>query len=200
MARRVTRDEVLRAVATGPGRGRAGQLSPEAYVDSVLDQVRPRLVDQVQRLTAGGGSLPAPADLANLLRAGFPVGAPAELDPHYADIGPFYDSAGAIHQLGGLTKQALDSRRTNQTVLAMQTGDGHWLYPAWQFTGLGSIHTALTPVLKGLRGLDRWMAGVWLVAEHPDLGGRSPRQALRDGVDSGDVARLALHDKQALAA
>lgn len=94
----------------------------------------------------------------------------------------------------------LDSRRTNQTVLAMQTGDGHWLYPAWQFTGQGSIHAALAPVLKALRGLDRWMAGVWLVAEHPDLGGRSPRRALRNGVDSGDVARLALHDKQALAA
>lgn len=65
----------------------------------------------------------------------------------------------------------------------MRTADGQWLYPAWQFTGGGGIHPVLVPVLKALRGLDRWAAGVWLVAAHPDLSGSSPRQALRDGAD-----------------
>jgi hypothetical protein len=174
-------------------------MSPQAYADSVWDVLRSQLVDRIRRLAETGSPVPEPADLAALIGAGLPA-APAELDPHYADIGPFYDSAGAMRQLGGVTKQALDSRRSNQTVVAMQTGDGHWLYPAWQFTGNGGIHPVLVPVLKALRGLNRWAAGVWLVSAHPSLDGRSPRQALREQVDPRLVARLALHDKTSLVA
>ena len=175
-------------------------LSPQDYVDSVLLEVRPRLLDRVQELSHRGSALPEPTDLARLLGAGLPGAGPAELDAHFVGLGPFYDSAGAIHQLGAVTKQALASRRTNESVLAMRTGDGQWLYPAWQFTGDGGIHPALVPVLKALRGLDRWAAGVWLVAAHPDLSGSSPRQALRDGTDPAAVARLALRDTSALVA
>jgi len=175
-------------------------LSYQDYVDSVLLEVRPQLLARVRELFDRGSALPEPRDLAMLLGAGLPGASPAELDPHYADLGPFYDSAGALHQLGQVTKQALASRRTNESVLAMRTGDGQWLYPAWQFTGTGGIHPVLVPVLKALRGLDRWAAGVWLVAHHPDLSGSSPRQALRDGTDPDTVAQLALRDKTALAA
>ena len=79
-------------------------------------------------------------------------------------------------------------------------GDGQWLYPAWQFTGDGRVHGVLAPVLKALRGLDRWAAGVWLVSAHPDLDGSSPREALRAGTDADSVARLAQHDKTTLVA
>ncbi len=175
-------------------------LSPQDYVDSVLDEVRPQLLDRVRELSHRGSVLPEPRDLALLLGAGLPDAGPSDLDPHYADVGPFYDSAGARHQLGGVTKQALGSRRANESVLAMRTGDGHWLYPAWQFTGDGGIHPVLAPVLKALRGLDRWAAGVWLVAAHPDLSGASPREALRDGTAPATVARLARHDASTLVA
>jgi len=174
--------------------------SHQDYVDSVLLEVRPQLAARVRELFDRGSALPEPHDLARLLGAGLPVAGPAELDPHYAELGPFYDSAGALVQLGQVTKQALASRRANESVLAMRTGDGQWLYPAWQFTGSGGLHPVLVPVLKALRGLDRWAAGVWLVAEHPDLSGASPRQALRNGTDPDTVARLALRDKTALAA
>ena len=175
-------------------------LSDQDYVDSVLLEVRPQLLDRVRDLSHRGSALPEPRDLARLLEAGLPSAGPAELDPHYADLGPFYDSAGALHQLGGVTKQALSSRGVNESVLAMRTGNGQWLYPAWQFTGDGGIHPVLVPVLMALRGLDRWSAGVWLVAAHPDLSGSSPRQALRDGTEPDTVARLALRDKTALIA
>ncbi len=175
-------------------------LSPQDYVDSVLLEVRPRLLDRVRELSHRGSALPEPRDLALLLGAGMPGAGPADLDPHFADLGPFYDSAGALHQLGGVTKQALGSRRANQTILAMRAGDGQWLYPAWQFTGDGGVHPVLVPVLKALRGLDRWAAGVWLVAAHPDLSGSSPRQALRDGSDPATVALLAQRDATALVA
>lgn len=174
--------------------------STQDYVDSVLLAVRPQLLDRVHELANHGSPLPEPRELALLLGAGLPVAGPPELDPHFADLGPFYDSAGALHQLGGVTKQALGSRRTHQSILSMRTGDGQWLYPAWQFTGAGGVHPALVPVLRALRGLDRWAAGVWLVAPHPDLSGSSPRQALRDGTDPATVARLARHDTSALVA
>jgi hypothetical protein len=176
-------------------------MSAQVYVDRVLDELRSTLLARVARLAEAGGSVPAPADLADLLGASLPAaGIEAALDEHFADLGPFYDSAGARVQLGLRTKQALDSRRSTQTILAMQTSDGTWLYPAWQFTGDGSVHRVLLPVLKELRGLDRWQVGVWLVSKHPDLGDISPRQALRDGVDPAIVARIAAHDKTALAA
>lgn len=175
-------------------------LSAQDYVDSVLLAVRPQLLDRVHELAGHGSPLPEPRELALLLGAGLPVAGPADLDPHFADLGPFYDSSGALHQLGGVTKQALGSRRANQSVLAMRAGDGQWLYPAWQFTGTGRVRPVLVPVLKALRGLDRWAAGVWLVAPHPDLSGSSPRQALRDGTEPATVARLARRDASALAA
>ena len=174
------------------------KLTPRTYTNQVLDEVEPRILGLVIKLTEAGVDLPDPKDLAELLQANLPE-ASAELDSHYDDIGPFYASGGALRQLGGGTKQALDSRRRNQTVLAMQTGDGTWLYPAWQFTGQGGIHSVLVPVFKALRGLDRWSAGVWLVSDHPDLSGRSPRHALRDGVAPDVVARLAVRDKTELA-
>jgi hypothetical protein len=180
---------------------RAPRVSAQVYVDSVLDELRAALLPRVARLAEAGRAVPAPSDLADLLGAGLPAaGVEVALDEHFADVGPFYDSAGARLQLGLRTKQALDSRRNTQTILAMQTGDGTWLYPAWQFTGDGSVHQVLLPALKELRGMDRWQVGVWLVSEHPDLGGISPRQALRDGVDPLAVARVAARDKAALAA
>jgi hypothetical protein len=180
---------------------RVPRVSPQVYVDSVLDQLRAALLPRVERLAETGRTVPAPSDLADLLGAGLPAaGVEVALDEHFAEVGPFYDSAGARLQLGLRTKQALDSRRNTQTVLAMQTGDGTWLYPAWQFTGDGRVHQVLLPVLKELRGIDRWQVGVWLVSRHPDLEGISPRQALRDGLDPVAVARLAAHDKAALAA
>lgn len=168
-------------------------LHAEEYVDSLVAALRPRLLAHVARER----DLPAPDELADLLSISLPS---AGLDEHFDGLGPFYDSAGARRQLGGVTKQALESRRHHHTVLALRAGDGTWLYPAWQFTGSGDIHVALRPVLRALRDLDRWAAGVWLVAEHPALGGRSPREALRAGVDPDEVAALARSDAAALVA
>ena len=176
------------------------RVTPQMYVDTLLAQVRPRLLERVNRLAENGTEVLDPGELAGLLEAGLPDAGPAEVHPYYAAVGPFYDTAGARRQLGGVTKQALDSRRGSQTILAMQTGDGHWLYPAWQFTGQGTIHPVLVPVLKQLRGLDRWMAGVWLTNAHPSLEGRTPRQALAEHVDPQVVASLAAQDKATLVA
>ncbi|OIQ80318.1 hypothetical protein GALL_379360 [mine drainage metagenome] len=125
---------------------------------------------------------------------------PNGLDPHYADLGPVFDSRGAAAQLGGITEQALSVRRKTGRVLAMRTGNGTWVYPAWQFTGAGTVHPGLTPVLRALRPLDRWAAGVWLASAHPELNGRSPRAALGEGDDPHRVAALATADAAILTA
>ncbi|WKN47460.1 hypothetical protein [Nocardioides sp. Arc9.136] len=57
--------------------------------------------------------------------------------PMYERIGPFYDSSGAADRLG-VDEEALAARREERTLLAMRTGSGEWLYPAWQFTVEGS--------------------------------------------------------------
>lgn len=116
-----------------------------------------------------------------------------ELDPYYARVGPFYETAGAMHQLD-CTEASLTERRSRGEVLVMAVRSGDWLYPAWQFTGKGAVHPQLTPVLVALRGMDGWLAGVWLVSAHPDLDGRSPRQALREGERPAVVAWVAQHD------
>lgn len=114
-----------------------------------------------------------------------------DMDPMHSSVGPFYDSAGAMKQLRLETQAALLARRERQNVLAMQTLDGTWLYPAWQFTEDGGIHEELTEVLDALRGVDRWVAGLWLVNPHESLGRVSPRQALREGADPHIIAVLA---------
>ena len=66
--------------------------------------------------------------------------------PMYERIGPFYDSSGAAYRLG-VDEAALAAGREEGTVLAMRTGSGEWLYPAWQFTVEGAVHKQLVPVL-----------------------------------------------------
>lgn len=200
MARSVQRSQAaLLTVAPSPSHAAPRQVAPEEYVDDVIDAVRSLLIIRFSQLAEAGTEVPDPDALADLLGATIPDPGPAELDPYFAGVGPFYGSSGARVQLRGITKQALDSRRRNQTILAMQTGGGHWLYPAWQFTGQGTIHDALVPVLRALRGMDRWAAAVWLVSEHPDLKGLTPRQALRELINPEAVARVAQHDKAMLA-
>jgi hypothetical protein len=78
-------------------------------------------------------------------------------------------------------------------VLCMTTSDGHRLYPSFQFDGpdgtplpdLASVLAVLDP-----RRADVWGDAIWVRGPHPELGNRSPAQALRDG-ETDDVIALA---------
>lgn len=87
--------------------------------------------------------------------------------PPYETVGPVYESQGARQQVTHAAEVDLAARRTARTVLARRTREGQWVYPAGRFTGTGTVHVALLPVLSALRDVDHWTAGIWQNTPHP---------------------------------
>lgn len=167
---------------------RRGRLVRDATAD------RPVLAELVraalERAAAGSGNeaptveVPAWQDLLH----------EAPPDPNFADVGPFYDALGARRHLGGVSGASLRAMVATGDVLELQTGGGERVYPAWQFSGR-SVRPELLSVFHALLGLDGWVAAAWLTSPHPDLEGRSPREALREGIDARLVASIAHRDR-----
>ncbi len=172
-----------------------GYSTERDYESALVAALRERLRPRLARL-AEAGVLPAPADLADALAAAVPDAAP---HPAALAIGPMFTSTGAMRRLGVGTKQALASRRAHESVLAMKTADGLWVYPAYQFADRSGLRPGFVAVLRALRGVDRWSAALWLATPHDDLAGLRPVDALAEH-DPATVARLASHYRTALAA
>lgn len=114
-------------------------------------------------------------------------------------VGPFYDGAGVQSWLG-ITRQALQKRRSTRNILGCRTADGHWIYPVWQFQDDGKLIPGLSDVLRALAtGMDDgWTWALWLVGTIPDqLDGKTVIQWLADGGDPEPVLRLAATDAAA---
>jgi hypothetical protein len=79
--------------------------------------------------------------------------------------GPFYDTS-SLRRWLGITRQALDSRARHGRILALTTGDGSRVYPAWQWRADKSPVPHLGEVLSLLLGgaRDPWTAALWLTA------------------------------------
>jgi hypothetical protein len=104
------------------------------------------------------------------------------LDSSWEQLGAFYDT-GAVRSLLGregkpVTRQAVNKRKG---LLALRTGSGQVVYPAFQFRG-GKLVRGLDQVLIELpeRLLSRWTLASWLVTPEPDLGGERPIDVLFD--------------------
>ena len=111
------------------------------------------------------------------------------------ELGPVYDARG-VQAILGVTKQAVSKRR----LLALTTGSGRVVYPAFQFTGtgvvpgLGELMAILDPAL-----VSPWTVASWLVSSSIDVDGARPIDLLADG-DTGPVLALAGEWARALAA
>jgi hypothetical protein len=98
------------------------------------------------------------------------------------EIGPFYDTEGVMTLLGGVTKQAVNDRVRRHRLLALRTGSGRLVYPAFQFdgprvvTGLGAVLDTLVP-----DDTEAWLVASWLSTDDPALRDRAPIRALHDG-------------------
>lgn len=98
-------------------------------------------------------------------------------------LGPMYDVDGVRRLLGRpgapVSRQAVSKRRG---LLALTTGSGRVVYPAFQFVG-GSPLPDLAQVLAALPEtvVSRWTVAAWLVSTEPTLDDARPVDLLAAG-------------------
>jgi len=111
----------------------------------------------------------------------------------WAEVGPFYDAAGAAAVLG-VSMSAVRSRRARGSLLALRSGSGSWVFPVWQFVD-GQVLPGLGRVLRVLRGSDvsEWTLASWLRSPEVELSGRTPLDVLHGGGEDDLVLLVASH-------
>jgi len=96
----------------------------------------------------------------------------------------------------GITRQAVDKRRSRRALLAVPNGSGEYVYPACQFTSDGVI-PGLEEVLRAFQIRSPWSQLSVLVAPAPALKGKTILEALKSGVIERAVAIAASFGEQA---
>jgi len=89
----------------------------------------------------------------------------------------------------GISRQAVDKRRSGNQLLALTQGRRGYSYPSFQFDE-GKTLKGLEVVLGKLCALDPWMQLNFFTTAHERLGGKTPIQALHKGLVEG-VSSLA---------
>jgi hypothetical protein len=96
----------------------------------------------------------------------------------------------------GITRQAVDKRRSRRALLAVPSGSGEYLYPACQFTTDGVVH-GLEDVLQAFQIQSPWTQLSALMASAPALGGKTIFEAMKAGRVETAVAVAASFGEQA---
>jgi hypothetical protein len=96
----------------------------------------------------------------------------------------------------GITRQAVDKRRSRRALLAVPSGSGDYLYPACQFTSTGVI-SGLEKVLQAFHVRSPWTQLSALLAPAPGLGGKTMLEALQAGDVEKALAVAASFGEQA---
>ncbi|HEX6423893.1 MAG TPA: hypothetical protein VFZ79_10460 [Acidimicrobiales bacterium] len=169
----------------------AAATAVDPYVARVSARVSAELSRRVDALRSQGHSpddLGDPDALAARMLAAVPEPSP------WAELGPFYSTAGIARVLGGVSRQAVEERRRRRTILALRTAEGTWVYPAFQLDERNRVVRGLAEVLDRFRPQtpdDEWMVASFLAAPQPALGGRTIVDHLRAGGDLTPVLDLA---------
>ena len=100
--------------------------------------------------------------------------------------------AGAL----GVTRQAVDKRRTRHALLAVPNGSGEYVYPACQFTADGVI-PGLEEVLRAFQIKNPWTQLSVMLASAPSLGGKTILEVLKAGEIERAVDIVASFGEQA---
>ena len=141
-------------------------------------------------------AMAAPTDFGTLARVLIDYGAigsaVADIDPEAVDLATEIEhrtdvvrqaggtlSADEVGRLLNISRQAVDKRRRNKTLLALRQG-GDWLYPRAQFHEYEAI-PGLADVIRGLADSGPWVTLEFLITEDDALCGLSPRAALLKG-------------------
>jgi hypothetical protein len=169
-----------------------------------LKEYRTALVAELEKIVVpgvigrllDGASSVSPTELARRMLAVAP--APAPVSKMAEQVGPtFYDTAGVAVVLGGpgadpVSKQAVEQRRNRRTLLALQTSDGRWIYPTWQFHN-HEVLPGLAEVLAVFAEHSTWSVGTWLTTPSTELDGMTAVQWLEAGADRTHLLSLSRH-------
>lgn len=176
----------------------AHRASEERWARDVSAIVRDELDRRARAMRAAGhdpSALGSPAEMAQRMLATLP-------EPSaWNALGPFYSARGVAQLLGGVTRQAVEDRRKRGAIIALQTAEGTWVYPMFQF---GADNQPVRAIVQAHRRLavgrtDAWSAAAILIGRQPELGGRSIAEHLRTGGDPGAVEELLAPTVAALA-
>lgn len=89
-------------------------------------------------------------------------------------------SADAFAELIGTTRMTVNSKRRSRQVLGLEGAKRGYRFPDWQVGPDGKPFAALPQLFERLGG-SPWAVYRFLVQHHPELGGRTAREALRQG-------------------
>lgn len=109
-------------------------------------------------------------------------------------LGPFWSSAKVRRELD-LDTLGLQARQQEGRLLGLPTSDGVWVYPVAQFEercGEVRVRPALVSMWTRLQQHDRWsVAQLLLLVESSELGGMTPLDAIRQGLDEAVLLQFA---------
>lgn len=156
--------EYIESMEAPHGLGMVARTSAEASASTFADALQREVRNRLVHLAESGAPLDhlgKPEEVAEQWAAMLPL-APSPLEEL---TGPFYDTTGLRSWLG-VTRQALDSRVRHHTLLALTTGDGSRVYPAWQWrtdkSTIPHLAEVLQPLLRGAP--DPWTVALWMTA------------------------------------
>ena len=98
-------------------------------------------------------------------------------------------SAEGVAGLIGISRQAVDKRRSQNQLIGLIQGRRGYAYPAFQFED-GKTLAGLKEVLDALGDQDPWMQSIFFANRNDRLNGKTPIEALRQG-DLESVLRAA---------
>lgn len=141
-----------------------------------------RTVEEFRRTLTEIGGQPSSADDAEALgrQAAMVVLAGSAWE---RALGELLTSAEARVLLGGVSREALRKRVANGSVIALHDDAGLVRYPRWQFDAASGTPFGVVKKLNEVfvdAGLEPWMLASFATAPQPELGDRTPVEALAD--------------------
>ncbi len=103
-----------------------------------------------------------------------------------------------VSELIGITRQAVDKRRSQNQLIGLTQGKRGYAYPAFQFED-GKTLDGLRDVLNALSGHDPWMQSIFFANGNDRLNGRTPLDALRQGKTEAVVRAAEAYGEQGAA-
>jgi hypothetical protein len=153
---------------------------PESVVRAAL--TAPTAIGSMARLVAEGAVLAPGAQAADPLAASYARSAERKrrvIERAGGEIG-----ATEVGTLLGISRQAVDKRRSEGKLLAIRSPSGDYRYPSVQFTADGNVVPHLAKWLAGCGWDDEWMQLQLLTSKARTLGGRTVFDALASGDDA----------------